>query len=188
MFGLDEKPDWMNGKSTAPAIEFVRGNNVRGRHMAWTDYSTGRTEVAVYDQILENCSPELRETYRILRDALHEYLVGHEKEVELAHQPQSEIEHGRAEAAFLDSIRGTLAHEAGVALHKKRLREGRGDVLEFSRQTGRFYAFRKDFAQLGDYLDLLGELIDDIKRGRPGQKSRAAYLKLYAEDGDKLVN
>ena len=108
-----------------PKIRVVSGNKVKANYLAWADYGTGHIDVAAFDEIMENSKGKMRRVYGHVRDALHRYIIGHEKH-ELVYTPQTHIEHGAIEARNMSILEHTDpgAYLAGLALHKKRLRNG----------------------------------------------------------------
>jgi len=154
-----------------PNVNYVPGNRVRVKYLGWTDYPTehrpAKIEVAAFDDIMQEVSGEMRKKYAAVRHALHEYIPGHEINVEVMHMPQNEDEHGFWEAQYLKSIEGSAAHMAGLALHKLRLRDGSNNEKKFSKSTSRHYDLGKAFKKYGGCLDEMVGLVGDVISGKP---------------------
>jgi|GEM_PF-2199565 len=154
-----------------PEIKFAPGNTVKGKYLGWTDYPTAdkpaRIEIPDFGQIMYEVNDRMKHKYAAAREALHDYILGHELHVEVAHQPQSQLHHGMWEAEYLNSIEGTDAYLAGLALHRKRLDEGKGEEKWFSKYTNHFHGLDKKFEQYGAGLDEMVGLVSDVISGKP---------------------
>jgi len=156
------------GELTFPRIKYVRGSKVdREGNIAWTDYDTNSITIAELGEIFENISRELVPLYSRVHGAMHEYVKGHELNVEVANHPQSEMQHGRYEAAYLDSIEGTPAYIAGLALHKLRMDKGSEKGKWFTKYTNHFHKLEDKFKEYGAELDEMVGLVSDVISGKP---------------------
>jgi len=156
------------GMPNFPKIEFKPGNSVRGNYLGWADYVNGRIEIPAFDSIMKEVNKEMKPLYAQARAALHRYILNHEI-FELEYMPQNELQHGRIEARNMGMLEYTdpEAYFAGLALHKKRLKDGNRDEKAFSKVTSRHYDLGKAFKKYGAELDKMVGLVGDVISGKP---------------------
>jgi hypothetical protein len=151
-----------------PTIKYVKGNKVDSEgNIAWTDYGTNTVKMADLGEIFENISRDLEPIYRRVHGAILGYVEGHELNVEVAGKPQSEMEHGRLESQYLDSIEGSIEYVAGLALHKLRKEGGNKKGRWFTKYTNYFHDLEDKFDKYSAELDEMGGLVSDVIEGKP---------------------
>jgi len=174
IFGPESQtPNYPEGQRTStpnyPRINYVPGNKVKANYLAWANYDTKSIDIAAFDEIMGTVKGKMKDKYGQVRDALHRYILNHEM-FELEYEPQSNMQHGEMEARNLDILEATDsdAYMAGLALHKKRMKDGSRDEKAFSKATSRNYDLGKAFKRYdGEGLDEMVGLVTDVVTGKP---------------------
>jgi hypothetical protein len=98
--------------------------------------------------------------YAEVAQAVQDYVLGHELQVEVLGRPQDEMQHSRMEQRYLESLRSqgdTMTYLTGLALHRKRLKYG--DSTRFSKNIA---GYVRKWTGTGAYSAAVGEIGEAI--------------------------
>ena len=167
-FPTETEDDMPKPRRVFPRIKYKHGNNVRSKYIGWADYKSCQIEIPEFNEIMCKVNSRMKTKYAQAREALHRYIVNHEM-FELEYMPQNELQHGTMEARNMSMLEYTdpEAYFAGLALHKKRLRDGSRNEKAFTKATSRHYDLGNAFKKYGAYLDEWVGLVSDVISGKP---------------------